>query len=292
MKFGIYPNLGKADLREALLALTGLLKKKQIDYSFPLSMKNGLMEMGFTEECYETEEIMGKRDFILSVGGDGSFLGAARTFADYPVLMAGLHLGDLGFLNAMTLSDMEKRMDQILAGDFKKERRLYLASKIVREDGTEETLPHVLNDVVIGHNSIGQLARIRLFINGSFIQEYAADGLIISSPTGSTGYSLSCGGPVLGPSDDRIIIVPICAHTLQRFAMVLSRDDEVKITVPEREKELCLSLDGAYSFSFSNKDTLYVKSTEKPIRFLRFQDQDFFGSITRKLVRKVADCGK
>lgn len=292
MKFGIYPNLGKADLREALLALTGLLKKKQIDYSFPLSMKKGLMEMGFTEECYETEEIMGKRDFILSVGGDGSFLGAARTFADYPVLMAGLHLGDLGFLNAMTLSDMEKRMDQILAGDFKKERRLYLASKIVREDGTEETLPHVLNDVVIGHNSIGQLARIRLFINGSFIQEYAADGLIISSPTGSTGYSLSCGGPVLGPSDDRIIIVPICAHTLQRFAMVLSRDDEVKITVPEREKELCLSLDGAYSFSFSNKDTLYVKSTEKPIRFLRFQDQDFFGSITKKLVRKVADCGK
>lgn len=292
MKFGIYPNLGKADLREALLALTGLLKKKQIDYSFPLSMKKGLMEMGFTEECYETEEIMRKRDFILSVGGDGSFLGAARTFADYPVLMAGLHLGDLGFLNAMTLSDMEKRMDQILAGDFKKERRLYLASKIVHEDRTEETLPHVLNDVVIGHNSIGQLARIRLFINGSFIQEYAADGLIISSPTGSTGYSLSCGGPVLGPSDDRIIIVPICAHTLQRFAMVLSRDDEVKITVPEREKELCLSLDGAYSFSFSNKDTLYVKSTEKPIRFLRFQDQDFFGSITKKLVRKVADCGK
>lgn len=292
MKFGIYPNLGKADLREALLALTGLLKKKQVDYSFPLSMKKGLMEMGFTEECYETEEIMGKRDFILSVGGDGSFLGAARTFADYPVLMAGLHLGDLGFLNAMTLSDMEKRMDQILAGDFKRERRLYLASKIVHEDGTEETLPCVLNDVVIGHNSIGQLARIRLFINGSFIQEYAADGLIISSPTGSTGYSLSCGGPVLGPSDDRIIIVPICAHTLQRFAMVLSRDDEVKITVPEREKELCLSLDGAYSFSFSNKDTLYVKSTEKPIRFLRFQDQDFFGSITKKLVRKVADCGK
>lgn len=292
MRFGIYPNLGKADLTEALLALTGLLKKKQIDYSFPFSMKKGLMEMGFTEECYETEEIMGKRDFILSVGGDGSFLGAARTFADYPVLMAGLHLGDLGFLNAMTLSDMEKRMDQILAGDYKKERRLYLASKIVHEDGTEETLSHVLNDVVIGHNSIGQLARIRLFINGSFIQEYAADGLIISSPTGSTGYSLSCGGPVLGPSDDRIIIVPICAHTLQRFAMVLSRDDEVKITVPEREKELCFSLDGAYSFSFSNKDTLYVKSTEKPIRFLRFQDQDFFGSITKKLVRKVADCGK
>ncbi|WP_299142592.1 NAD(+)/NADH kinase [uncultured Dialister sp.] len=292
MRFGIYPNLGKADLQQALTALTGLLRLKKIDYSFPISMRKGLMEMGFTEETYETEETMGQRDFILSVGGDGSFLGAARTFADYPVLMAGLHLGDLGFLNSITLSDLEKRMDQILAGDFKKEQRLYLSSRIVHEDRTEETLPHVLNDVVIGHNSIGQLARIRLFINDSFIQEYAADGLIISSPTGSTGYSLSCGGPVLGPSDDRIIIVPICAHTLQRFAMVLSRDDVVKIRVPEREKNLSLSLDGAYTFSFTNKDTLYVKSVEKPIRFLRFQDQDFFGSITRKLVRKVADCGK
>lgn len=114
----------------------------------------------------------------------------------------------------------------------------------------------------MGHETIGQLARLRLFINDSFIQEYAADGLIISSPTGSTGYSLSCGGPVLGPSDDRIIIVPICAHTLQRFAMVLRKDEIVKIRVPEREKNLSLSLDGAYTFSFTNKDTLYVKSVE------------------------------
>lgn len=292
MRFGIYPNLGKADLKQALTALTGLLRLKKIDYSFPLSMRKGLMEMEFTEETYETEEIMGQRDFILSVGGDGSFLGAARTFQNDDVLMAGLHLGDLGFLNSITLSDMEKRLDEILSGRYREEHRLFLAPAIVHGDGHWEELPHVLNDVVMGHETIGQLARLRLFINDSFIQEYAADGLIISSPTGSTGYSLSCGGPVLGPSDDRIIIVPICAHTLQRFAMVLRKDEIVKIRVPEREKNLSLSLDGAYTFSFTNKDTLYVKSVEKPIRFLRFQDQDFFGSITRKLVRKVADCGK
>ena len=292
MKFGIYPNLGKKDLKMALERLTALLRDKNIDYSLPLSMKKGLMDMGFTEDTYETDESMGKRDFILSVGGDGSFLGAARAFRDYPVLMAGLHLGDLGFLNSMTLRDMEKRVDQILSGDYQEEHRLYLSAVLIHGDGRKEKLPTVLNDVVIGHASIGQLARIRLFINDSFIQEYAADGLIISSPTGSTGYSLSCGGPVLGPSDDRTSIVPICAHTLQRFAMVLSRDDVVKITVPEREKELCLSLDGACTFRFNKRDTLLVRSIEKPIRFLRFRDQDFFGSITRKLVRKVADCGK
>lgn len=292
MKFGIYPNLEKKNMKEALTALTSLLQQRNIFFSFPLSMKKGLAAMGFTDAPYESDELMGTRDVILSVGGDGSFLGAARTFRSFPVLMAGLHLGDLGFLNSMTLSDMEQRVDQILAGDFRKESRLYLSSFIVHEDGVKEELPDVLNDVVIGHGSIGQLARIRLFINESFIQEYAADGLIISSPTGSTGYSLSCGGPVLGPSDDRVIIVPICAHTLQRFAMVLKKDDTVKIRLPERERQLSLSLDGAYSFTFSHTDTLYVKSTEKPIRFIRFKDQDFFGSITRKLVRKVADCGK
>lgn len=97
MKFGIYPNLGKKDLKMALERLTALLRDKNIDYSLPLSMKKGLMDMGFTEDTYETDESMGKRDIILSVGGDGSFLGAARAFRDYPVLMAGLHLGDLGF---------------------------------------------------------------------------------------------------------------------------------------------------------------------------------------------------
>lgn len=182
MKFGIYPNLGKKDLKMALERLTALLRDKNIDYSLPLSMKKGLMDMGFTEDTYETDESMGKRDFILSVGGDGSFLGAARAFRDYPVLMAGLHLGDLGFLNSMTLRDMEKRVDQILSGDYQEEHRLYLSAVLIHGDGRKEKLPTVLNDVVIGHASIGQLARIRLFINDSFIQEYAADGLIIHRP--------------------------------------------------------------------------------------------------------------
>lgn len=151
MRFGIYPNLGKADLKQALTALTGLLRLKKIDYSFPISMREGLMEMGFTEETYETEEIMGQRDFILSVGGDGSFLGAARTFQNDDVLMAGLHLGDLGFLNSITLSDMEKRLYEILSGRYREEHRLFLAPAIVHGDGHREELPHVLNDVVMGH---------------------------------------------------------------------------------------------------------------------------------------------
>ena len=289
MKFGIYPNLCKQNLRDNLHKLIHILKRKNISYSFPVTMKEGLVESGFSEELFETIEEMGKRDIILSVGGDGSFLGAARVFKDYSISMAGIHLGELGFLNSITVEDMETRIEQIIKGEYDTEARIYLASDIINNTGHVIHLPDVLNDVVIGHDQIGQLARIRLFVNQHFIQEYAADGLIISSPTGSTGYSLSCGGPVLGPSDDEMIVVPVCAHTLQRFAIVLKKDDTVEITVPERENALAISLDGAYSYPFQYGERLTVKAVHKPIRFIRFRDQNFFGTITRKLVRKIVE---
>lgn len=184
---------------------------------------------------------------------------------------------------------MKERIKLILEGEYLKESRLFLHSEIEHANGEKEILPDVLNDVVIGHNKIGQLVRVQLSINDHFIQEYASDGLIVSSPTGTTGYSLSCGGPVLGPSDTRMTVVPICAHTLQRYSMVLNDTDIVKITVPERENTLQLSLDGTMSFDFPHSDILRVRGISKPIRFVRFEGQEFFSSITKKLIRKMCN---
>ena len=212
-----------------------------------------------------------------------------KSFSDYDTLIAGIHLGDLGFLNSITTDDMKERIKLILEGEYLKESRLFLHSEIEHANGEKEILPDVLNDVVIGHNKIGQLVRVQLSINDHFIQEYASDGLIVSSPTGTTGYSLSCGGPVLGPSDTRMTVVPICAHTLQRYSMVLNDTDIVKITVPERENTLQLSLDGTMSFDFPHSDILRVRGISKPIRFVRFEGQEFFSSITKKLIRKMCN---
>lgn len=287
MKFGIYPNLEKKNLRQPLLQLLKILKSENISYTFPVEMKPGMESLGFMNEWYEPTESMGKKDVILSVGGDGSFLGAARIFRNSPVLMAGIHLGELGFLNTITCEDMERRIHMILKHDFLEESRIYLSSFILKHENERKVLPEVLNDVVIGHDQIGRLTRLRFSLNGHFIQEYAADGLIVSSPTGSTGYSLSCGGPVLGPEDDHIIVIPICAHTLQRFPIVLKNTDTIEITAPEREGPLHISLDGAYDEDFDNTDRLVIRAVSKPIRFIRFRDQEFFSSISRKLVRKI-----
>lgn len=288
MKFGIFPNLGKKNLFPYLPELLKTLENQGNSYLLPRVMKKGLEAQGLKGPFGSIEEL-GHTDCILSIGGDGSYLGAARTFADYPVKMVGIHLGELGFLNNITPEDTEKRINQILIGDYIEESRLFISSLIRHQDGKEKPLTTVLNDIVVGHAQIGQLARINLFVNDHFIQEYAADGLIISSPTGSTGYSLSCGGPVLGPGDDRMIVVPICAHSLQRFPIVLKSSDAVKITVPEREGSLSISLDGSESCTFTHTDTLLIQGIQKPIRFIRFRDQDFFGTITRKLVRKICE---
>lgn len=287
MRFAIFPNLGKEKLFTFLPELLGMIEERKSSALLPLSMKEGLEAGGIKGASYGSIDELGNCDCLLSIGGDGSFLGAARTFRDYPILMAGIHLGELGFLNSITVEDAALRLDQILARHYTEESRLFLDSILKHEDGSQEWLTSVLNDVVIGHNEIGQLARLNLSVNGHLIQEYASDGLIVSSPTGSTGYALSCGGPVMGPGDDRMIVIPICAHTLQRFAIVLKCSDTVEVTAPPREMNLCISLDGSESCPFKTTDRLFIKGANKPIRFIRFADQDFFGTITKKLVRKI-----
>lgn len=287
MRFAIFPNLGKEKLFTFLPELLGMIEERKSSALLPLSMKEGLEAGGIKGASYGSIDELGNCDCLLSIGGDGSFLGAARTFRDYPILMAGIHLGELGFLNSITVEDAALRLDQILARHYTEESRLFLDSILKHEDGSQEWLTIVLNDVVIGHNEIGQLARLNLSVNGHLIQEYASDGLIVSSPTGSTGYALSCGGPVMGPGDDRMIVIPICAHTLQRFAIVLKCSDTVEVTAPPREKNLRISLDGSESCPFKTTDRLFIKGANKPIRFIRFADQDFFGTITKKLVRKI-----
>lgn len=287
LRFAIFPNLGKEKLFTFLPELLGMIEERKSSALLPLSMEEGLEAGGIKGASYGSIDELGNCDCLLSIGGDGSFLGAARTFRDYPILMAGIHLGELGFLNSITIEDAALRLDQILARHYTEESRLFLDSILKHEDGSQEWLTSVLNDVVIGHNEIGQLARLNLSVNGHLIQEYASDGLIVSSPTGSTGYALSCGGPVMGPGDDRMIVIPICAHTLQRFAIVLKCSDTVEVTAPPREKNLRISLDGSESCPFKTTDRLFIKGANKPIRFIRFADQDFFGTITKKLVRKI-----
>ena len=173
-------------------------------------------------------------------------------------------------------------MIQITQDDYILEKRFFLESYLIHQDGTKKMLPIALNDVVVGHSAIGKMVRLHLHIDKQFIQTYAADGIIISSPTGSTGYAMSCGGPVL-PSDSKdFLVIPVCVHTGLTSPLIIPNNAEVKITLPEREKNVHISLDGTYTFQMAPTDQLIIKNCLKQIRFIRFKDQGFFKILTKK----------
>lgn len=289
MKFGLFPNMGKEKLYTFFPKFIALLEQKGIDYYITEDVRKRFEKKGvfISEEHYKSVAWMGEHvKYIFSIGGDGSFLEAAKVFSRYPVFLVGVHLGDLGFLNSILMEDVEKRIDQILHEEYVLESKTFLASFLIHKDGNRDALPAVLNDIVIGRTQIGKMVRIKLWINHVFAQQYPCDGLIISTATGTTGYAFSCGGPILHPSSNQLVVVPISPHTLSRFSSVLSEEAQIKITLPEREKELRISADGNGCYLMKQTDTLVVKRCERPIRFIRFRDQDFWSDLTEKLVKK------
>lgn len=290
MRVGIFPNMGKETLYTFWGKLTAILDEKHIDYYVA----------EYARECFEAKKIrvdafrykstnwMGENlKYILSVGGDGSYLEAAKAFSEYPVFLTGIHLGELGFLNSILQSDVADRIEQLLCKKYILEDRMFLRSYILHDDGTKTCLPDVLNDIVIGRTQIGKMVRVNVYINDILAQQYPADGLIISTATGSTGYAFSCGGPILPPSAKQMMVIPICAHTLARFTSILSEEDVVKIVLAPREDILHISADGNGNYELKNKDILIIQGINKSIRFVRFPEHNFWGSLSDKLVKKA-----
>ena len=290
MEFGIYPNIKKQKIYQYLPKLIKILENQQVKYFVANEVKSKLEEkhIYINPALYKTTEWMGTHlKHILSVGGDGSYLESAKIFSDYEVFLTGIHLGELGFLNSIKENDTESKISQLIKQDYVLEERLFLEATILNGEDHATKLPVVLNDVVIGKNQIGKMIRLKLWINDNFAQQYPCDGLIISTPTGSTGYAFSCGGPILHSAAQEMIVVPICPHTLAKFSSVLSEGDIVKITLSDREEILHISMDGNGSYDLKKGETLVVQGIRKKIRFVRFKDQDFWEMLSDKLVKKI-----
>lgn len=289
MEFGLFPNMGKMKLYDFFPKFLKLLERKNINFYITEDVKQRFEAKGIfiSEEHYKSVQWIGEHvKYVFSIGGDGSFLEASKAFSRYSVFLVGIHLGDLGFLNSILMENVEQRIEQILHEEYILESKTFLASFLIHQDRTKEALPAVINDIVIGRTEIGKMVRIQLWINNVFAQQYPCDGLIISTATGSTGYAFSCGGPILHPSSNELLVVPISAHTLSKFSAVLSNDAQIKVTLPEREKEVRISADGNGCYCMKQSDTLIIKCCKRPIRFIRFRDQDFWNDLTEKLVHK------
>ncbi len=289
MEIGIYPNLKKKTIIPFFRSMQEIMKHRGIRFYVPEEVIPAFAKEGIDidEDCCRSDAWIGTHvKHIFSIGGDGSFLQAAKRMAEYPVILTGINLGELGFLNEISPPDLEKRLDQIEAGDYATEERVFLSGCIQEENGNKISLSDALNDIVVGHSKPGKMARVQLWVNDEYTQEYPSDGIIISTATGSTSYALSCGGPILNSTAEQMLVVPICAHLMRNIPLLIDGSSQIRIAMPERESALHVSVDGNKSYKFTNRSCLLIRTSHKKIRFLRFSDQSFFKSLYLRLLRR------
>lgn len=232
-------------------------------------------------------------DLVIVVGGDGSMLGAARALAKSNVPLVGVNRGNLGFLTDISPTDLEKGIDEVLRGHYESETRFFLLGALKR--GKEIYSEGIaLNDIVLHPGKAVQMIEFELYIEGRFVYAQKSDGLIAATPTGSTAYALSAGGPIMHPNLDAIVLVPMFPHTLSSRPIVINGQSEIKIVLgqhlkndPESEKnkmvEPYVSFDGQPSVKAAWGDVLYIRKQPQKLNLIHPIDHDFYEACRSKL---------
>ncbi|MBI4160892.1 MAG: NAD(+)/NADH kinase [Acidobacteria bacterium] len=227
--------------------------------------------------------IFGKVDLVVVLGGDGTLLSVAREVAPFGIPILGVNLGSLGFLTEFTLAEMTDSLGGVLAGRCAMDRRMMLDARLFRGRRLAAR-HHLLNDVVLNKSALARIIDIDVDIDGRYITSYRADGLIVCTPTGSTAYSLSAGGPILHPDLRSFCITPICPHTLANRPLVIPAPMTVAIRprVPAGEN-VYLTLDGQVGFPLHSGDRVEVRRSRHTIRLVRVPGKPYFDVLRRKL---------
>ncbi len=212
-------------------------------------------------------------DLLVTLGGDGSILRTARMACKQDVPLLGVKMGRLGFLAELDPEGWSAALPRLLAGDFWLEKRMMLYAEYHR--GQECRAYEALNDVVVSRGSLARIVRLEAFIDGSYLTTYAADGLIVSTATGSTAYALAAGGPVLPPQLQNFLLIPIAAHLSMNRAIVLGQGDKVEVRV-YTDHQAILTVDGQFEYDLQDGDLVSVQASPHTSRFVRLQDRTYF----------------
>jgi NAD+ kinase len=239
-------------------------------------------ETGCAVEMMSHEELVRGVDIIVVLGGDGTMIGAARMVGDSETPVLGVNFGTLGYLAEFTVEDMIPALEAVLAGDYTLDRRLMLAATVFR--GGEQLMhDRVLNDVVISKSALARIIEIETWVDGQFVTCFRADGLIISTPTGSTAYNLSAGGPVIYPSMAAVVITPICPHTLSNRPLVVPYDAEFELILKTPREEVALTLDGQVGMPLEYEDRVRVRRSRTGFNLIQALTRNYFDVLRNKL---------
>lgn len=284
LRFALFGNVFQAKKSSSVQKLLCLLEERQADLQVDATFYRFLTEdlqiaVPASARVITDDEF--EADFLISMGGDGSFLEAARRVGDKGIPILGVNMGRLGFLADVLPEDIEEVVTQIYDGQYSIDERCVL--QLDYDRGTPEGYPFALNEVAVLKRDVSSMISIRVDINGEYLTTYQADGLIINTPTGSTGYALSVGGPIMQPGSRTLGLVPVAPHSLTVRPLTLTDDTEIALTVASRNHRFLVSLDGR-SEKCSEDVRLTVRKAPYTIKVLKRPGQSFFRTLRTKLM--------
>jgi NAD+ kinase len=221
-------------------------------------------------------------DLVVVLGGDGTMLATSRLIGNAEVLVLGVNYGGLGYLTDFRIEEMYTALEAILEGDFEVDRRVQLDAEHFR-DGKSLAKGRVLNDIVINKAAIARIIEIEVSLNGLFVNSFRADGLIVATPTGSTAYNLSAGGPIVYPSMNAVVLTPICPFTLTNRPIVVPDSAQIELKLPGEHKGVLLTLDGQTGIPLNSGDTISIRKSEATFNLVQPPNRNYFDVLRNKL---------
>ncbi len=276
-KFGIILNTAKDETIALSRLITDYLLDKEREVFSLFNEGEALEKAHLLSDSNFVREI----EFLVVVGGDGTFLRGARKIFHSSVPILGVNMGKLGFLTEIEKDDALKALDRIIAGDYFLENRMLLSAQLIRENKLIAEFT-ALNDFVINKGAFSRLIGISMEVDGEYFRDYSSDGVIVATPTGSTAYSLSAGGPIVFPDMDLSIVTPICPHSLSARPMVISAQKEIEITLCSPRIKAMLTIDGQNGFELENEDKIIIKKSDSALKFVKLSKEGFFGRLRDK----------
>lgn len=283
---GVFPNLSKKNISKVLDGLIKWLKDNKFNVIINTEMIHNMIS---NVSKSNLSNFYNNIDVALTLGGDGTLLCVARHLAPYNIPIVGLNMGHLGFLTEIELSDLYSDLELLKRGCYYIDKRMMLEAQVIRDKKILESFL-ALNDIVITKGLFARLVRLEAFVNSSFIDVYPADGIIVSSPTGSTAYSLSAGGPIVNPNMELILLTPICPHTLYSRSIIFSKDDIIKVKLLEEQPEVILTVDGQQGIKLLPGDEVVVRRSKYLTQLLRIKKRSFYDILRKKLREPNLSC--
>jgi NAD+ kinase len=276
MRVGVVGHRGYEGLGDVLRRLGELAKRLDITLAFE-------PELHDLAGGHERIDDVATLDALLTLGGDGTLLRGARTLQGRAVPVLGINLGRLGFLTSCGVDDLEAGVERLARGEFQAERRMVLDVRALDTGGRERQRWFALNDVVLHKGGFARMVSLDVAANGESIASYSADGIVVATPTGSTAYNLSAGGPIVYPTVESILLTPISPHTMSVRPLVLPPSAEVTLRAEDGPEELLVTVDGQVGTKFARGETLAVCRSERAVHIVRFPGTTFFARMRLKL---------